>query len=299
MILTVCLSSTLQKTVTFDKVLLTHVNRSKTYRLDASGKAVNTARVLNQLEKGCVTSLCPLGKENAALFLELAERDGLSVKSIMIPGFTRECLTLLDYSSNETTELVVGEPVLDFDRDSAQNDFMNLLSSSLTDDCKAVVLAGSRPAVWSDDFQARLCKLSVDAGCILLADFCGKDLIKTLEICIPQIIKINEEEFCSTFGFSFPMKEEDLRDEICKKSSEWKNIIVITRGTDKTFASRNGEFFSCSIEKVTPINTTACGDSFNAGFIYEFLKSGDMQKSLQKGTWCAARNAQSEVPGAI
>ena len=50
-ILCICLSSTLQRTISFKELKLTEVNRSQHYRLDASGKAVNSARVLNQLEK--------------------------------------------------------------------------------------------------------------------------------------------------------------------------------------------------------------------------------------------------------
>lgn len=324
MIITVCLSSTLQKTVTFDKVSLTHVNRSKAYRLDASGKAVNTARVLDMLEPGISLSLCPLGMENAGLFMDLAKRDGLAVKTVTIPGFTRECLTLLDSSSHETTELVVGEPALDFDREAAEEEFMKILEKALTEgtdpaegtdpygqkagdrgdrplnsSCQAVVLAGSRPAMWSEDLQARISKAVIDKKCLLLADFCGKDLLKTLEICTPQIIKINEEEFCSTFGYEFPVPEEKLRKFICEKSTELGNIVVLTRGTDATYAADRGQFYSCPVEKVIPVNTTACGDTFNAGFIYEFLKSGDMNLALKKGTWCAARNAESEVPGTI
>ncbi len=322
MILTVCLSSTLQKTVTFDKVNLTHVNRSRSYRLDASGKAVNTARVLDMLKPGVSLSLCPLGKENAGLFMDLAKRDGLEIKSIMIPGYTRECLTLLDSNSHETTELVVGEPVLDFDREAAEKEFMMLLQEVLTKgtgidsakgtdsvtkgtgidsekNCQAVVLAGSRPAMWSEDFQARISKAVTDAGVLLLADFCGKDLLKTLELCTPQIIKINEEEFCSTFGFDFPVQEEKLRQLVIEKSKELGNILILTRGTDETYAACKGTFYSCPVEKIVPVNTTACGDTFNAGFIYEFLESGDMALALQKGTWCAARNAESEVPGTI
>ena len=133
MILTVCLSSTLQKTVTFNKVSLTHVNRSTSYRLDASGKAVNTARVLDMLEPGVSLSLCPLGKENADLFLKLAEQDKLAVKTVMVPGFTRECLTLLDSTNHETTEIVVGEPALDFDREKAEQEFMEILQKALSE----------------------------------------------------------------------------------------------------------------------------------------------------------------------
>lgn len=348
MILTVCLSSTLQKTVTFNKVLLTHVNRSTSYRLDASGKAVNTARVLDMLEPGVSLSLCPLGKENADLFLKLAEQDKLAVKTVMVPGFTRECLTLLDSSNHETTEIVVGEPALDFDREKAEQEFMEILQKALSEGTdpqskqrgtdpkskqegtdpygkkgtdpqlkqrgtdpqvdkavQAVVLAGSRPAMWSEDFQARISKVVVDAGVILLADFCGKDLLRTLELCTPQIIKINEEEFCSTFGYEFPLPEDKLRVLISEKSKELKNVIVITRGTEETYAARNGVFYSHPVEKVVPVNTTACGDTFNAGFIYEYLKTldetgkADVQSALSKGTWCAARNAESEVPGTI
>ena len=339
MILTVCLSSTLQKTVTFNKVSLTHVNRSTSYRLDASGKAVNTARVLDMLEPGVSLSLCPLGKENADLFLKLAEQDKLAVKTVMVPGFTRECLTLLDSSNHETTEIVVGEPALDFDREKAEQEFMEILQKALSEGTapygkegtdpqpkqegtdlqlkqegtapqvdkavQAVVLAGSRPAMWSEDFQARISKVVVDAGVTLLADFCGKDLLRTLELCTPHIIKINEEEFCSTFGYEFPLPEDKLRLLISEKSKEQKNVIVITRGTEETYAARNGVFYSHPVEKVVPVNTTACGDTFNAGFIYEYLKTlnetgkADVQSALSKGTWCAARNAESEVPGTI
>ena len=373
MILTVCLSSTLQKTVTFNKVSLTHVNRSTSYRLDASGKAVNTARVLDMLEPGVSLSLCPLGKENADLFLKLAEQDKLAVKTVMVPGFTRECLTLLDSTNHETTEIVVGEPALDFDREKAEQEFMEILQKALSEGTdpygkkerkqegtdpqleqegtdpydkkgtkqegtdpygkkgtapqlkqegtdpygkertapqvdkavQAVVLAGSRPAMWSEDFQARISKVVVDAGVILLADFCGKDLLRALELCTPQIIKINEEEFCSTFGYEFPLPEDKLRLLISEKSKELKNVIVITRGTEETYAARNGVFYSHPVEKVVPVNTTACGDTFNAGFIYEYLKTldetgkADIQSALSKGTWCAARNAESEVPGTI
>ena len=111
-ILCICLSSTIQRTIHFENLMISKVNRSKNYRQDASGKAVNSARVLNQLEQNCTTTLCPLGEKNLELFTTLAQKDGLSLKTLSIPGFTRECWTLLDDSANTTTELVVSEPVL-------------------------------------------------------------------------------------------------------------------------------------------------------------------------------------------
>ena len=88
-ILCICLSSTLQRTITFENLTLAEVNRSKYYREDASGKAINSARVLNQLEPGCVQALCPLGEDNAGAFLKLVERDELALAYVPIPGKTR------------------------------------------------------------------------------------------------------------------------------------------------------------------------------------------------------------------
>ena len=274
-ILCICLSSTIQRTITFKSLAAAQVNRSEKYRQDASGKAVNSARVLNQLEKGCAVTLCPLGKENQELFLRLAQNDALEISYVPIPGFTRECWTLLDRSAGTTTELVVGEPVLSSEEMKEAGRAENLLLKYITDklpETDAVLLAGSRPKIWSEDLYAVIAGITKDNGKLFLADFTGSDLEQTLKTAVPDIIKINDEEFCSTFT---------------------------TRGKDSTLAARNGEFFECPAEIVEAVNTTACGDSFNAGFLYEFVNTGDFMAALKKGTWCAARNAELEVPGGI
>ncbi len=296
--LTICLSTTIQRTITFSSISLEKVNRSEKYRIDASGKAINTARVLSQLEKDCVQIICPLGKNNKDEFLSLAKKDNLPVEYTQTEGNIRECWTLLDSSKQTTTELVVGEPLLQGDFSKNEDEILEQIDKFIPQvDC--VLLSGSKPLIWSDNLIIEIAKKAIQNNKIFLADYCGKDLLNTLNSYIPSIIKINDEEFCKTFNFDFPLSEEELKTQICSKSSELKNIIVITRGTKSTFAAKDGCFYECPIERVTAINTTACGDSFNAGFIYEYSSSKDISKSLQKGTWCAARNAERECPGAI
>ena len=291
-ILTVCLSSTLQKTVSFDSVELTKVNRSKKYRLDASGKAVNSARVLTQLNPDCNYTICPLGEKNAWLFLELAEKDKIFVDYVTIPGFTRECVTLLDRTSKTTTEIVVGEPIITQDCSKQEALLLKKIKSQLRS-CDAVLLAGSKPSIWSKNLYAKIAKMAIDNNCIFLADYIGTDMEETLKMCTPTIIKINVEEFELTFGLTA------TKENITKKSSELKNIIIVTRGTASTYAANNGIFVETPAETVEAINTTACGDSFNAGFLYEYAASGDFEAALKEGTWCAARNAQCECPGSV
>lgn len=292
-ILCICLSSTIQRSVTFEKVQLEHVNRSEHYVEHASGKAVNSARVLNQLEKGCVKIICPLGENNALHFLNLAELDELDISYVTIPGSTRICWTLLDRTAGTTTELVVGEPIVQISQ-QPEVKLLKLLVETLPS-VDGVLLAGSRPNIWSKDLYAAIAGMTKDAGKIFLADYIGDDLQLTLKSVTPDIIKINDEEFEKTFG----VESVNLKTAITEKSRELQNMIVVTRGCDSTYAAKNGEFFECPAEVVKPVNTTACGDSFNAGFLHEYLNNGDFMKALQKGTWAAARNAESEIPGSI
>ena len=299
-ILCICMSSTIQRTISFKDVKLTEVNRSQHYRVDASGKAINSARVLTQLQEDCAVSICPLGEKNLSAFTEPAERDKLNILFATIPGNTRECWTLLDTTAATTTELVVGEPLLESEEDkkavaAAEIKILKMINDILPE-VDAVLLAGSRPAIWSEDLYATIAGMSRDAGKLFLADYVGQDMTKTLATAVPDIIKINEEEFRRTFP---ELADLPLDKAICEKSAALGNIIVVTRGLDSTLAGNCGDFFECPTEKIKALNTTACGDSFNAGFLYEYLQSKDLAAALKKGTWCAARNAENEAPGTL
>lgn len=307
--LCLCFSPTFQKTISFEKVSLEKVNRSLYYRMDASGKGVNSARVLAQLEKDCVSTFCPLGKNDAEKFIQLAQSDNLRLSSIEIDGGIRECCTLLDKSKGTTTELVVGEPDLERTEEFIQKEQLLLQKiAELIKDVDGILLAGSRPKVWAEDIYANIAKIASSNNKIFLADYIGNDLVLTLQKCTPSIIKINDEEFCKTFGLNFvdhsssseseiKQFEAELKKAIVEKSQELQNMIIVTRGTEPTFAADKGNFYSCPTEKVLAVNTTACGDSFNAGFLYEYVYTNSFTAALKKGTWCAARNAENECPG--
>ena len=301
-ILCVCLSSTLQRAIEFEDVRLAEVNRSKNYILDASGKAVNSARVLNQLEKGCVKVLCPAGKDNSKEFKSLAKIDELDCELVKIPGKIRECWTLIDHKNGTTTEVVVGEPsVSGFDYSKAEKKILDRVKT-LCKKVDAVLLAGSRPSYFSEDLCAQIARLVALEGKLFMADYFGSDLQKTLDACTPEIIKINSEEFIKTFvnetfvpeGLSFEdWKGLDLQKQISSVSERLGNTVVVTRGKDSTYAAKCGFLYECPVEKIKPVNTTACGDSFSAGFLHEFLNSGSVKEALKKGTLCATKNALS------
>lgn len=308
--LCVGLSPSIQRTVSFDSVVKNSVNRSSEYRFDASGKAANSARVLNQLEKKSARLVCPLGAENISFFRKLAERDGLAVNQVEIPGRTRECWTLLDASDGGTTELLAEEPLCLPDFYGAEEPCVSSVFGEAEEklfeivrfevkNVDAVLIAGSSPASWKKETVPCIAKIVSQDKKVFLADYWGKTLLDTIEFCVPNIIKINEEEFLNTFGGKLPISDGDFRHLVSDKSIELGCILVVTRGEKSTFAADKGNFVEFPVEKIKTVNTTASGDAFSAGFLYEYLKTKDFLKSLEKGTWCAARNAESKIPGSI
>lgn len=292
------LSPSIQRTVSFDSVIKNSVNRSSEYRFDASGKAANSARVLNQLEKKSARLVCPLGAENISFFKKLAERDGLAVNPIEIPGQTRECWTLLDARDGGTTELVAEEPCVSSVFGKAEEKLFEIVRFEVKN-ADAVLVAGSSPASWKKETVPCIAKIVSQNKKVFLADYWGKTLLDTIEFCVPNIIKINEEEFLNTFGGKLPISDGDFRHLVSDKSVELGCILVVTRGEKSTFAADKGNFVEFPVEKIKTVNTTASGDAFSAGFLYEYLKTKDFLKSLERGTWCAARNAESKIPGSI
>ena len=292
------MSATLQRTVYFSLFKDGEVNRSEKYTLHASGKAVNSARILNQLEKDCATVLCPLGEANSDLFLNLAMQDDIRIIPIKTPGNIRECWTLLDKTNKCTTEIVCDEPVGGLDFAQSQSELLEVLEKELKN-YDAFLFAGSCPKCWSDGLPSVIAKIVSSNEKPFLADFSGKNLRRVIDVFPPTIIKINESEFLDTFKLGDYLSETKLKGAIIEKSKELKNNIVVTRGKNSVYAADSGNFIEFPVEKVHAVNTTACGDAFSAGFLYEYLSSGNFLESLAKGTWCAARNAESGTPGSL
>ena len=92
---------------------------------------------------------------------------------------------------------------------------------------------------------------------------------------------------------------EELKKAVAEKSEELNNIVIVTRGEESTVSAEKGQLTVTDCEKLVPVNTTGCGDSFNAGFISEYVLSGNLEEALKLGTWCASRNAESLCPGSL
>lgn len=65
-------------------------------------------------------------------------------------------------------------------------------------------------------------------------------------------------------------------------------MAVIKRGKSGSIAVRDQKLYQAPSYTVTAVDTTGAGDSFNAGFVYGFLRGKTMEECLQCGNACGA-----------
>lgn len=69
-----------------------------------------------------------------------------------------------------------------------------------------------------------------------------------------------------------------------------EKLVVVTEGEKGSFAYKNGIIYhQVAVKPEHIVDTTGAGDGYTAGFIAEFLRSKNIQKSMEKGAHYAAR----------
>jgi sugar/nucleoside kinase (ribokinase family) len=64
--------------------------------------------------------------------------------------------------------------------------------------------------------------------------------------------------------------------------------VVVKMGASGVVAIRDGHRFSAPAVPVTVIDPIVAGDSFDAGFLHQFLRGADLTKCLAYGNLCGA-----------
>ena len=150
-----------------------------------------------------------------------------------------------------------------------------------------------------DSFKAQVELLDVIVDSILLSFDPGALYVeKGFEALRPilertNILLINERELKILFEDDENLKNGSFRDMAVYLRDFGIDTVVVKRGTEGAYAinSRDDEvkipaFLSDAVD------TTAAGDSFNAGFLYSYLKGFDLAKSVTVANWVASKTVQ-------
>jgi sugar/nucleoside kinase (ribokinase family) len=82
-------------------------------------------------------------------------------------------------------------------------------------------------------------------------------------------------------------KTDDLQAAL-KKLAEFVPLVVVKNGTEGAIAYSRGQVFSAPALKVTSVDAVGAGDSFDAGFLFEYLRGSDVPTCLAMGNAAGA-----------
>ena len=102
------------------------------------------------------------------------------------------------------------------------------------------------------------------------------DVLRHVDIFLP-----NEREACKAAG------TEDLDDAI-GKLSELVPLLVVKLGRKGALAQKGSERFTARSTEVVPVDPVGAGDSFDAGFLHEYVRGADLQTCLSAGNLAGA-----------
>lgn len=101
-------------------------------------------------------------------------------------------------------------------------------------------------------------------------------VFKYVDILLP-----NENEACKLAGTADPRQAADI---LSKKVP----LVVVKRGPQGAFARRGAEKFEGFPPPVTPVDVVGAGDSFDAGFIHQFIRGASVADCLKFGNVAGA-----------
>ncbi len=301
--LVVCLNPVIQKTLVFAKVVKGEVNRCSDYRVDASGKGINVARVLGQLGRDAV-HLSQLGGPMRGWFLDLCAADALEPAWVESGSDIRLCVTMIDRADGSATELVEeARPVAKGTAELVLAEYDRLLPTAST-----VMLSGTKAAGFPETTMPELAKRAAAAGKRLVLDLKGRDLLACLPFG-PIIAKPNLEELIATYApehaaeLGLPEAEGAMRDLVAMIGREYREKhgcwLVVTRGSRPTLFWDGQALRECPVRSVEALNPIGSGDSFNAGLASALDDGATIAEAVDEGTRLGALNAQRLKPGSI
>jgi fructose-1-phosphate kinase PfkB-like protein len=239
-VLTVCLNPTFQNTLLFSDFKIGEVNRAAEHYLDASGKGMNTARIVSQLGEESML-LTHLGGPRVEEMLSLCKKDKVEILWADSHSEIRTCTTIL--SDGKATELVKnriqstaarGACTKTFQRGNPEKRRSHYLWN-----------AGSRVLTQP---LCRLVKEAKERNLFVLLDLKGEDLKRCLPFGV-DVIKPNLSEAAQTFlGLTVGEQEdtgeleEKIKPILKQIHQEHHTSTVLSRGSQEYGFSQPSSF---------------------------------------------------------
>lgn len=277
MIYTVTFNPSLDYYVQVNNVKSGIVNRTVSERLAVGGKGINVSLALKELGEKSLALGFIAGFTGDAIHDKVTAL-GLDHIFIRVGGQSR--INVKIKSNNETDINGTGAAVTQSDTNKLVRKLKELLKP---DDW--VIICGSVPSGLNELTYANLIKkLKTVSGINFVVDACGKLLTETLKY-RPFLIKPNIYEMCEIFGLTTIPDIEGIF--ACARKLQHqgaRNVIVSMGSAGAVMVTETDQSMYVRAARGQLVNSVGAGDSMIAGFIYEYIKSGNYFNALNFAT---------------
>ncbi|MDE6001673.1 MAG: 1-phosphofructokinase [Clostridia bacterium] len=277
MIYTVTFNPSLDYYVQVNNVKSGIVNRTTSERLAVGGKGLNVSLALKELGDETLALGFVAGFTGKAISNKVTEL-GLNHDFITVNGQSR--INVKIKSNTETDINGTGAEISANDVNKLVRKLKELLKEG-----DWLIVCGSVPSTLDEFTYANLFKkLKTIKSVNLVVDACGKLLTETLKF-KPFLIEPNIYEMCEIFGLSTIPDIEGIF-ACARKLQQWgaRNVIVSMGSAGAVMVTETDQSMYVRAARGQLVNSVGAGDSMIAGFIHEYLKSGNYFSALNFAT---------------
>ena len=287
----VCLGTTpvYQRSMVFECLTPDGVNRAASAHDYASGKSINVARVLHTLGEDVIALGFAGGRRGDAMLADL-DAAGIRHDFVRVATETRQCVTVIDRSTETATELVEeSKAVSPGDAEALLDKYSDSVRAA-----RGCVLSGSLPPGFDDDFYAR-CLDRTPAAIPMVLDARGEPLRTALLRHAGFVAKMNRDELAATVGGNLNSYEEVI--DAARLGAKEGRVYIVTLGADGALVVEPGQAWHVIPPEVAARSAVGSGDAFAAGLIAGIVRR---QSIIEACTWaaaCGAANAMTDLAG--
>ena len=285
MIYTVTFSPAVDYVVEVPQLKLGEINRTKKERVSPGGKGINVSTVLANLGQHSVATGFIAGFTGQYIKDELYRRN-IKANFIDVDGLTRINVKIKGHE--ETAVNGQGPHIGHREIEKLIRRLEQLNSEDL------LVISGSIPASLPNNIYELILDRIEDNGVTIIIDTTKDILLNTLRY-KPFLVKPNKEELEEIFNVKINSDEELIENakKLLQKGAQ--NVIVSLGGDGALLVGHNIEPIIRKAPQGKVVNTVGAGDSLIAGFIDEYVTSGDIRKAFKKGIAAGSATAFSET----
>ena len=274
MILTVCMSPSVDVTIELDSLNVGKVNVVKSKTLSFTGKALNVAIGVARLGADAFATGF-MYNENGNMFEQALDKEGVPFSFVWNNGRVRENYKCIDKKSMLTEINDVGGQV-------SEEKLVDLLQMIRSTSMRAdvTVISGGLPRGVGAEYYRELFR-AVDSRSLRIADTEVTKLFAALEAEI-DLVKPNIDELEQTLGREFTDKSEILSGcrELLDRGAK---AVLLSLGKDGAIITNGTKNYYCKSINVAVNSTVGAGDGMVAAAATMMQRGADLSDILRAG----------------